>query len=61
MPKWIRRLSSGQQVSYDDLPFDQVVALATALDEWENLLNRKKEKAAHGQAHRSTGQSSFGL
>jgi hypothetical protein len=36
--KWLRRLHSGQEVSYDDLSFKEVVALATALDEWESVL-----------------------
>lgn len=36
--KWLRLLRSGQEVSYDDLSFKEVVALATALDEWESVL-----------------------
>lgn len=38
---WLRRLRSGQEVPYDNLPFQEVVALATALDEWEAILYRK--------------------
>lgn len=39
---WVRRLQSGQEVSYDSLPFQEVVALATALDEWEMLVKRRR-------------------
>lgn len=38
---WVRRLRSGQEVSYNHLPFQEVVALATALDEWEMILYKK--------------------
>lgn len=41
MVRWSRYLISGQQVSYDDLPIQEVVALATALDEWEMLLKQR--------------------
>lgn len=41
---WKRRLRSGQEVSYDSLPFEQVVALATALDEWEKLVYNRYMK-----------------
>ncbi len=39
---WVRRLSSGQEVSYNDLPFSEVKALAGALDEWEIIFNRRR-------------------
>lgn len=39
---WVRQLKSGQQVSYDDLPLQEVRALATALDEWEFIIQKKK-------------------
>ena len=38
---WVRRLASGQEVSYDDLPLKEVSALRTALDEWEMYLYKK--------------------
>lgn len=39
---WIRLLHSGQTVPYDGLPFQEVVALATALDEWEMLVRERQ-------------------
>jgi hypothetical protein len=39
---WVRQLKSGQQVSYDHLPHQEVVALALALDEWEYRLHRRR-------------------
>lgn len=39
---WSRLLHSGLYVSYDELPFQEVVALATALDEWEMIITKRK-------------------
>lgn len=39
---WLRLLHSGLYVSYNDLPFQEVVALATALDEWETIIAKRK-------------------
>ena len=41
---WIRLLKSGNEVSYNDLSFKEVIALATALDAWEEMLCRKRNK-----------------
>lgn len=41
--RWMRKLRSGQMVSYDDLPFSEVVALATALDEWEMVIQKMRK------------------
>ena len=50
---WVRRLQSGQEVSYEGLPYKEVVALATALDEWERLLHQRKQRE---RAHERTTQ-----
>jgi len=42
MVTWIRKLRSGQEVSYNDLGLSEVIALATALDEWEMLQHKRQ-------------------
>lgn len=41
MVQWVRLLHSGLTVSYNDLPFKEVVALAMALDEWDSMMKRR--------------------
>jgi hypothetical protein len=38
---WVRQLSSGQEVSYNNLPYHEVVALAMALDAWEHIIRQR--------------------
>ena len=38
---WYRLLRSGQKVSYIDISFKEVVALAMALDSWEQLVRQR--------------------
>lgn len=42
MVNHIRKLSSGEQVSYNDLPTSEWQALAEALDEWEWLVYKRQ-------------------
>lgn len=46
---WVRNLKSGQQVSYDQLPFNEVVSLAHALDEWDWLQHKRTGKPTSKQ------------
>lgn len=41
MVTWERLMRSGQRVAYNGLPFEEVVALATALDEWEQIMRHR--------------------
>jgi hypothetical protein len=47
MVDWFRELRSGQKVSYNGLVLSEVIALATALDEWEIALHHRQKDIIH--------------